>query len=415
MKLQTSHRNPTTSFYLNLCLVISLVVVGIYLGIYLRNQRLLMDSVKRQAQSYFDLIVKVRSWNSAAGGVYVARKDQTKSSPYLRGMGVEPDVFTGDGRVFTLRNHVLMTKEISNISCKDSGVRFHITSLKLVNQENAPDAFERRALERFEKGEIEYSAIERDRSGPIYRYMAPLRFEQSCQKCHYDMNYRMGDIRGGISVSIPFESIEKELELNRLTIAVFSVLTLVLLLGSTFLMLKQLMAQIDSAQKALREMSVTDELTGLHNRRHLITRLEEEITRSRRNGTALGLLMMDLDHFKGINDSCGHPFGDLVLTAVAETISRMLRDYDIAARYGGEEFAVVLPVHSGGDLMVLAERIRQSIELLRIEDKDLCAQVTVSIGAALLDDRDTLESMLKRADNALYEAKKAGRNRTVEL
>ena len=134
--------NPTTTFYLNLCLVISLVVVGIYLGIYLRNNRLLLDSVKQQAQSYFDLIVRVRRWNSRSGGIYVEKKDGVVSNPYLRDMGIDPDVIARDGRVFTLRNPALMTKEISNIFSEHNGVQFHITSLQLVNKENAPDAFE---------------------------------------------------------------------------------------------------------------------------------------------------------------------------------------------------------------------------------------------------------------------------------
>jgi diguanylate cyclase (GGDEF)-like protein len=405
--------NPTTTFYLNLCLVISLVVVGIYLGIYLRNNRLLLDSVKQQAQSYFDLIVRVRRWNSASGGVYVEKKKGVISNQYLREMGIEPDVVTRDGRVLTLRNHALMTKEISNIFSEHNGVQFHITSLQLVNEENAPDAFERRALKKFETGETEYSAIENGAAGPLFRYMAPLLVEQSCQICHFKFNYSVGDIRGGISVSIPFKKVEKDLALNRLAIIGLSLLTLVLLLGSAFLMLNQLVSKIESAQQALREASLTDELTGLRNRRFLMSRFEEEIKRSRRDGALLGFLMMDLDHFKGINDSCGHPFGDLVLTTVAKAISEVLREYDIAARYGGEEFVVVVSVDTTQDLIELAERIRRDIELLHIQDKNACTRVTISIGAAILEDSDTSETMLKRADNALYQAKNEGRNKTI--
>jgi diguanylate cyclase (GGDEF)-like protein len=413
MKLPIQRKmDPTTTFYLKLCLVISLVVVAIYLAGYLRDSRLLLDSVKQQAQSYFDLIVRVRRWNAAFGGVYVEKKDGVISNPYLREMGIEPDVITRDGRVLTLRNPALMTREISNIFREQSGVQFHITSLQLVNKGNAPDPFEQRALKKFEAGESEYWAIESGSAGPLFRYMAPLLVEQSCQNCHSRFHYRVGDVRGGLSVSIPFKKVERDLALNRLAIVALSLSTLVLLLGSAFLMLNQLAAKIASAQDALREASITDELTGLRNRRYLMSRFDEEIQRSRRDGSLLGLLMMDLDHFKEVNDSCGHPFGDLVLTTVAKAISGMLREYDIAARYGGEEFTVVVSVNSKQELFALAERIRQSIEQLEIQDKNACTRVTTSIGVAALEESDTSETMLKRADNALYQAKKEGRNRT---
>lgn len=407
--------NPITFFYLNLSLLISLVVVAIYLGFYLRNNRLLLDSVKQQARSYFDLIVRARRWNAAYGGVYVEKKDGIVSNQYLAEMGIEPDVIARDGRVFTLRNPALMTKETSNILSEHNGVRFHITSLELVNKENAPDVFEQRALRKFKTGEAEYSAIESGPAGPLFRYMAPIMFEPSCQKCHFKFNYRVGDIRGGISVSIPFHKVEQELVLNRLTIIGLSLMTLVLLLGSAFLMLNQLVAKIESAQQALREESITDELTGLRNRRFLMSRLHEEVCRSRRDGLLLGFLMMDIDHFKEVNDACGHPFGDFVIATVAKAITEMLREYDIAARYGGEEFAVVVSVNSKEELVALAERIRRNIEQLCIQDKKTCMRVTISIGVTPLEVCDTSETMLARADKALYQAKDEGRNRTVLL
>jgi len=407
--------NPTTVFYLNLSFIISLVIVAIYLGIYLRNNRLLKDSVKQQAQSYFDLIVRVRGWNAAYGGIYVEKKSGVESNPYLRGLGINPDVIARDGTVFTLRNHAVMIKEISDIFSEHSGVKFHMTNSKLINKDNAPDAFEQDALRQFEKGEAECLSIENEASGPIFRYMAPLRFEKSCQACHVKPEKISRDLGGGISISIPFKNVARDLELNRLAIIGLSLLTLVLLLGSAFLILNQLESKIDAAQDALREASITDELTGLRNRRFLMSRLEEEIMRSRRDSSSLGFLMMDLDHFKGINDSCGHPFGDLVLSTVAKGISGMLREYDIAARYGGEEFAVVASMSSKQELAALAERIRQNIEKLHIQDKNVCMRVTTSIGVAALEEDDTSETLLKRADQALYQAKDEGRNRTVML
>lgn len=415
MSLKLRKFNPTTVFYLNLCLVISLVIVAIYLGIYLRNNRLLMDSVKQQASSYFDLIVRVRRWNAGFGGIYVEKKNGVETNRYLREVGMEPDVVAADGRVFTLRNPALMTKEISKILSEQSGIQFHITSLNLLNAENAPDSFEQRALKKFEEGQREFTEIERGSGGARFRYMAPLMVEQSCQKCHYRFNYKIGDVRGGISVSIPFNKIENELVLNRQAIIGLSILTLALLLGSSYLMLNQMTAKIDAANRALKEASITDELTGLRNRRYLMERYHDEFERARRLGSTLGFFMLDLDHFKGINDNCGHPFGDFVLKRVAGAIDAMVREYDIAGRYGGEEFVVVVSQMTTGDMMQLAERLRTAIAGLDIADAHTCIRVTVSIGAATLEAGDTPESLLKRSDAALYQAKHEGRNRTVFL
>jgi len=402
-------------FYRNLSLLIAMMVVLIYLGLYLRSNQLLIDAVKQQAASYFDLIVRVRRWNSDHGGVYVEKKKGVESNRYLREIGIEPDVVAQDGRVFTLRNPALMTKEIANIFSDLNGVQFHITSEQSLNSENVPDAFEQRALKRFASGEKEVWEIEEGASGKRFRYIAPLLVVQSCLKCHFKSGYKLGDIRGGISVSIPFTPIQHEMAVNRTAIITLSLLTLVILLGFTYRMFTQLMTQIKITQHALKEASITDELTGLRNRRHLMQRFLEEFERARRLGTPLGFLMLDLDHFKEVNDSCGHPFGDLVLKSVARSIADTVREYDIAGRYGGEEFAVIVPETSGQDVTALAERIREMIAALFISDADVCTRVTVSVGVAVLDANDTPETLIKRADTALYRAKHEGRNKTVLL
>jgi len=402
-------------FYRNLSLLIAMIVVLIYLGLYLRSNQLLMDAVKQQAASYFDLIVRARRWNADYGGVYVEKKQGVESNRYLREVGIEPDIVAQDGRVFTLRNPALMTKEIATIFSDLNGVEFHITSEQLLNRDNAPDAFEQRALKRFATGEKEVWEIEDGSSGKRFRYMAPLLVVQSCQKCHFKSGYKLGDIRGGISVSIPFTPIQNEMAVNRAAIITLSLLTLVILLGFTYRMFTQLMTQIKITQHALKEVSITDELTGLRNRRYLMQRFIEEFERATRLGTPLGFLMLDLDHFKGVNDSCGHPFGDLVLKNVARAIADTLREYDLAGRYGGEEFAVIAAETSGQDVTALAERIRETIAALSISDADICTRVTVSLGVAVLDANDTPETLIKRADDALYRAKREGRNRTVLL
>ena len=337
MKFRNKRKiNPFALFYLKISLVISLVIVAVYFGIYLRNNRLLLDSLRQQAASYYDLIVRVRRWSADYGGVYVEKKVGMTANVYLREVGVEPERETVDGSILLLKNPALITREISKVLSDVNKIEFHITSLQLLNQENAPDAFEKRALKKFVDGADEFWELERRDSGPVFRYMAPLLFEQSCNKCHSNFNYNLGDIRGGISITIPFGQTKKEMILNRFWIVALSFLTLALLLGSTYVMLNHLGEKLEAAQQALLEASIRDELTGLHNRRYLMLRLSEEFERARRKGSALGLLMMDIDHFKVVNDKFGHPMGDEVLRSIAQSMAGMLREYDVGGRYGGD-------------------------------------------------------------------------------
>ena len=414
MKFQFKRKiNPLTLFYLKISLVISLGILAVYGGIYQRNNQLLLDALRQQAASYYDLIVRVRHWNAGYGGVYVEKKVGMTANAYLREVGVEAEKETADGSLLLLKHPAQMTREISTIHSDVSKIQFRITSLQLLNKENAPDDFEQRALKKFVDGAGEFWELETRDTGPVFRYMAPLLFEQSCEQCHFKFNYNLGDVRGGISVSIPFSATEKAMALNRLSIVSLSLLTLALLLGSTYVMLNNLGNKLDAAQGALLEASIRDELTGLHNRRYLMTRLNEEFERARRKGTELGLLMMDIDHFKVVNDKFGHPAGDEVLRSVGQTLASMLREYDVGGRYGGEEFAVVLAETPPQDMVKMAERVREAIEELDDHGKASGIHVTISIGVAVLRDEDTIETLLQRADSALYQAKDAGRNRTV--
>lgn len=414
MKFRTKRKiNPLALFYLKISLVISLVIVAVYFGIYLRNNRLLLESLRQQAASYYDLIVRVRHWNAGYGGVYVEKRVGMSANPYLREVGVAAEKETVDGSILLLKNPALMTREISTVLSDTSKIQFHITSLQLLNKENAPDAFEQRALKRLADGAGEFWELEQRDSGAVFRYMAPFLFEQSCDQCHSKFDYNLGDIRGGISVTIPFNKTEEEIALNRLYILGLSLLTLALLLGSTYVMLNNLGDKLDAAQKALLEASIRDELTGLHNRRYLMSRLNEEFERTRRKGTALGLLMMDVDNFKVVNDKYGHPAGDEVLRSIGQTLASMLREYDVGGRYGGEEFAVVLAEMTPAEMVKLADRIREAIEQLDDHGNAIGIHVTISIGVAVLTDDDSTETLLQRADTALYRAKEMGRNRTV--
>jgi diguanylate cyclase (GGDEF)-like protein/PAS domain S-box-containing protein len=164
-------------------------------------------------------------------------------------------------------------------------------------------------------------------------------------------------------------------------------------------------------EKELRRLAATDPLTGLANRRTLMDLGERELAHSRRHRRPLSMLMMDIDHFKQINDKYGHQQGDKVLKALAEACSRLLRQSDLMARVGGEEFAILLPDTPAANAMEVAERMRSSVTLLTTFDGQDLPHITISVGGATTTgDSDCLNSLLRRADDALYQAKAAGRN-----
>jgi diguanylate cyclase (GGDEF)-like protein len=164
----------------------------------------------------------------------------------------------------------------------------------------------------------------------------------------------------------------------------------------------------------LHGQAQTDALTGLANRRALDERLDDEVDHARRLGTSAGLVIADLDSFKSINDRYGHQTGDAVLRAVARIFTEAVRELDLIGRFGGEEIAVVLPGAQLGGARRLAERIRKSVEELRVETADgELVGVTASFGAACFPTHGSVEALVAAADASLYEAKRSGKNRVV--
>ncbi len=177
--------------------------------------------------------------------------------------------------------------------------------------------------------------------------------------------------------------------------------------------LQQAKQIIEEKNKALSKLAITDGLTGLINRRRLQELLAREIALAYRHGLNLSLLMLDLDHFKDINDTCGHQFGDYVLKEFSGLIEGVLRRTDIFARYGGEEFMVVLPNTDMNGGSVMAEKIRKETLAHCFEQDEISSRVTVSIGVTSYDNLDdcNAEKFVNHADKALYNAKDGGRNR----
>jgi diguanylate cyclase len=171
---------------------------------------------------------------------------------------------------------------------------------------------------------------------------------------------------------------------------------------------------IDKAHTALRTMAATDPLTQLHNRRSVIEIIGREESRLRRAPQQqLSFVLCDLDHFKGINDSRGHETGDVVLKAVSRALSASIRDIDHLARWGGEEFLAVLPDTDAASAQRVAERLRADVEALNLSVGGTPLTVSVTLGVATQRAGESAEQAIARADAALYEGKRGGRNRVV--
>jgi len=292
-----------------------------------------------------------------------------------------------------------------------------MTSLNPINPENSPDSFEKNALESFTNSNSEIYAKEKSNGRTDFRYMIPLFTEETCLQCHSKQGYKLGDLRGGISVKFDISNIEKTLKFNNILIIALgtaSAVTLLIIIYSFTFVLKK---KLERAQQKIKEMAVKDELTGLFNRRHFYSKLTDELKRSKRFRQNLSCILLDIDYFKHVNDKYGHLAGDIVLKAVADTTQTCCREIDTIARYGGEEFIILMP---GTDLRgscILAEKIRAAVENLKpVYENDVRIPVTVSLGVATfshtaLDNIKDNDQIIRQADRALYRAKENGRNR----
>ncbi|CCH48615.1 putative Diguanylate cyclase [Pseudodesulfovibrio piezophilus C1TLV30] len=168
-------------------------------------------------------------------------------------------------------------------------------------------------------------------------------------------------------------------------------------------------------EEKLRHIATTDSLTGANNRRSFMERAHEEIARSKRYGTPLALLSLDIDLFKRVNDTYGHPVGDMVLRSLVKVCRETLRETDIFSRMGGEEFSAILPETDLDSARATAERLREAVEADMVHAGADTVRYTISIGVSILQgEKDLLDRLMRRADKALYRAKEFGRNRVEE-
>lgn len=407
---------PLRRFRAATLIVLTVVTVATFAWLGSAIVGLVDDQALSQARSYTDLIVAARAWNSKAGGVFVRKTGAVESNPYLLNLGVTPDVTLADGSILTLRNPAAMTREISEqLAMAGSGSTFKLTSLEPVNPSNAPDEWEASGLIAFEGDAAEYWAVTGENGNRSFRYMRRLIVDESCLTCHASSGYAVGDVRGAISVTLPHEATARALTATRLRVIGIAAGVLCGLWLFVWLASRVLAVRIAEANRLLEHAASTDALTGLRNRGYLLERLAQELDQLQRHDHSVGIALVDIDHFKSVNDTFGHAAGDAALRHVAATLRGAVRTYDLVGRLGGEEFLIVAPDIEPDALAALAERMRTTVAAVAPSEMG-GASLTISVGTAHVRTGDPTEStdgLIARADAAMYAAKAAGRNRVI--
>ncbi|MBU4563265.1 MAG: diguanylate cyclase [Desulfarculus sp.] len=380
-----------------------------------QTSALLVDAARIQARTAFEKDVLYRRWNTQRGGVYARLSERTPANPYLK--VPHRDIPIPGGGMLTMVNPAYMTRQAHELGTLSTGVLGHITSLRPLRPENRPDQWEARTLGRIEGGAKEVSGTVELGGQQYLRLMKPLFVEQGCLACHAKQGYKLGDVRGGICISVPMAPLRSRAQESRLLLVLTHLALWLLGAGGLVFLVHTLNSRLNERHRTaltLYRLATTDPLTGAYNRGNLMDRGAEEFARYKRYQIPFSALMIDIDHFKKVNDTYGHHVGDEVLKRMVARISANLRQTDIFGRYGGEEFVAFLTHTESAGALNAAEQLRVMLSELTMETEKGSFNFTVSIGVSQVKSEDqTLEDVIKRADEALYMAKEGGRNRVV--
>ena len=406
-------QNISLGKYAIIAIILWTIVISLSLyANYRLNTKHLMDIGTTIARSSFNKDILYRRWNAAQGGVYAKQSVLTSPNPYLN--VAERDISTPLGKQLTMINPAYMTRQVHEIGQKENGIQGHITSLSPIRPENKPDLWEKGALELFERGTKEVSSIENLNGQNYLRWMRPLITEQGCLKCHQQQGYKLGQIRGGISQSVPMVLLNNLVKGNLRALWIKHVglwLIVSLLIYYSYRVLLEKTLALSRANQKLGELALTDVLTGLSNRRYAMQNLKRLWGESIENNLPLACMMIDADGFKNVNDSYGHDAGDVVLCQLANELKDTVRTDDIVCRLGGDEFFIICPDTDEEGAMNIANIVHAKISQLTVKVADGVWHGSISIGVAVkTDSMKNLEELIKAADLGVYAAKSAGKN-----
>jgi diguanylate cyclase (GGDEF)-like protein len=399
-------------------MVVIVVVVwtGILFGLYHWASHAERDHLSKlaslRAESVANHTQALRGWIGGHGGVYVEMTAGEELS-YLAGSLPESEVATPSGRKLRLLSSSAVLGKISKEFKSGSGDHVRLTSKQPMNPGNVPDEWERQALDALEGGAKKVEAVVDSEGGGMFRLMYPMVLQDRCLRCHDYLAAAPTRIVGGLSVTVDKAPYDRQYDtvLRQLSLGYTGIwLVGIVGIGSFGTFGSRMLRRIEYA-------STHDGLTGLKNRLEIERHLAAECQRSERYRNQLAVMMLDMDHFKRVNDSHGHQVGDETLRVVAETIRTTMRRTDIAGRFGGEEFLVLATETSPEGALTLAQRFQAAIKgaAVPLPGGDTLS-LTVSIGVCSVSpERRTPADLIQGADEALYRAKESGRDRIVVL
>lgn len=392
--------------------IVAVVWTGILFSLYLWAASAERDHLSKvaalRAESVANHTQALRGWIGGHGGVYVEMNAGEEQS-YLPGNIPESEIATPSGRKLSLLSSSAVLAKISKEFKRGSGDHVRLISKQPMNPDNMPDEWEEKALEALEGGAKKVEGFVDDGMGSMFRLMYPMELQPRCLRCHDYLVDTLTKLVGGLSVTVDKVPYDRQYDkiLHQLSLGYFGIWVVgIASLGVFGVFGSRLLRRIEYA-------STHDGLTGLKNRHEIERQLTVECARAERYHRQLSVMMLDIDHFKEVNDTYGHQAGDEALRVVAETVRKMIRKPDIAGRYGGEEFLILVTETSTEGASNLAQRLNAAIKATPIalpDNKTL--SLTVSIGVASWSPERKLPSaLINSADEALYRAKESGRDR----
>lgn len=380
-----------------------------------------VDNIRREklklayseARAMWNKDAAVRFWATRHGGLYVRPDARTPPNAALAHLK-NRDVVTTDGMKLTLMNPAYMMRQITEEFEKDYGIKGKITGKRLLNPVNKPDEWQLKALNAFEQEKIaeisEQTIIDGE---PFLRYMKPLYMIKGCDMCHGVLGFKEGDLRGGISVSVPLTPYMNAARESYQ--GVLATHIVIWLMATAWIIIFALL--VVRLLQHMAHDALHDSLTKLPNITLFKDRLEQAIQTYQRNPDYLfAVCFLDLDRFKNLNDSRGHEVGDKLLIELAQRFSEQLRPNDSIARMGGDEFTFILnDLKDVNEAIAITERLLFSLQTpITIGNNESTDKIYMdaSIGVCLVDQHYMhADDMIRDADIAMYRAKAAGKAR----
>jgi len=361
----------------------------------------------------FNKDLAYRKWAASHGGVYVEPSSKTPPSPWMSHIE-DRDIITTDGKKLTLMNPAYMLREMMQDYSKLYGIKGRIVGKIFLNSNNEADEWEAKAIESFDNGVkevVEWVDID----GQEYlRLMKPMIMQESCQKCHGHLGFANGSVRGGVSVSVPtkiYKENEKKIINNFIIIYLF-----IWLFGVISIILISILLMFSFKKRKLAENRIMhlahyDQLTKLPNRTLFQDMFKHSINIAKRRKNKVALAFIDIDGFKNVNDTKGHPVGDKLLIEIAKVIKKQIRNIDILSRLGGDEFTIIFEnVKNDIYLIRILEKVLKSLEQeIIVENQSIF--ISASLGLSIYpNDGEDIHTLIKNADTAMYQAKENGKN-----